>query len=244
MDARHAVTTLKAQHPQADLVLLSSPANKAWFELDTRVDAYIPLLGLLHRRAGQSRFGHWWASRAQLRKLQTLPLTGFCWLPAADQSRSAAFLKTLARRMAHVPYLELPQDGVDIHPATPLLDAGAQALAQASRYYRTVNPTLRKRVVVLGTADEAPALLKARWLDSHAAAAPATHCTGVVVVEQGSPQGLLAQRLCRSLPGQVMALDWSATLGMLAYADEVRAWSADVTRMCQEMGREDRLLLA
>ncbi|MCQ8895138.1 hypothetical protein NQT62_01640 [Limnobacter humi] len=244
MDARHTITMLKAQYPQAGLVLLSSPGNKAWFELDTRVDAYIPLQGLQPRRPGQSRLGHWWASRAQLRKLQTLPLTVFCLQPSPVPSRSAAFLNALARRMGHVPLLRAglePQGG---HTATPLLDAGAQALAQASRHYRTVDPTLRRRVVVLGMADDAPHLLQSRWQGSQTGAAPATHCTGIVLVEPGRSVGLLAQRLCRSLPGAVLALDWSSTLGMLAYADEVKAWSPDVTRICREMGRENRLLLA
>lgn len=246
--ARALLVKLASFYPKADWVVFSNRANLCFFEMDPRMSAYIPLMSLDARRPAQGRFGHWLAARAQYKKLKALGLhgtwaAGFGEAPAQYTRFAQQVCQAASAVWVHAPaqeWLQLP---------TPLLDAGASALAHATRLYRSVNPALQKVLCVLGRVGSLEqshlAQLKQRMqaVQAELGQQAGIHLQTCALLEGVEAGGVLARRLAAEMGQNCQLVGLSELLGLLAYADQVRVSDPDITRICIEMGRQKQLFV-
>lgn len=244
LDARLALYGLAAVRPDVDWVLLGPKALFCLFEMDALAAAHIPLLAAEPLRQGQPRLGRWWQVRRQHRKLATLAWHGVI-APVLQQQpvvEPAGWLTRLLKALHPVPVHNYSAE-LAPHPAPPVLQAGASALAWATRLMRQADPRDAKVLTF--------------WPGVNALAA--AHRSGVVPGQQAGEfqvhavwrdpvQPVLQARQARALAEQTGVrcelVDLPQALGLLAYADRVKAHCPNIPRICAEMGRQDRLLLA
>lgn len=236
--ARAALGGLQAEHPGADWVLLGPRESLFLFEMDERISAYIPLRALEPRRPAQSRLSYFLEKRAQYKKLRGLQLDlclGVSVSPVGKQFQHLLNLLNVSGRfIGH----DLP---VFLSSPRPELQAGAQALALATRHYRLTPPYALKVLLVLSSEPGQGLGLDAQWSTAqHILAREGfEHVTTAVL---GGNDKLQARQLAQAHPDW-LRLDLPQTMGFLAYADRVITFSPNVTRICGEMGRSDRLVL-
>lgn len=245
---RALLAQLAVHYPKADWVVFGPKDYLCLFEMNTRMSAYIPLKTMEARRVSQSRFGHWLEKRAQARKL---PALGLQCIWAAGAGSVHPLYSQLARNCR----LPCAAVWVDAPPGewaaieSPLLDAGANALAHATRFYRGVNPTASKVLCVLGRANPLDAASLAVLKQSLAGAKasvvnqPGVHFTACVLVDTNAVSPLLLRRWGAELGSDCLLVGLAELLGLLAYADQVRVKDPDITRICCEMGRQKQLFV-
>lgn len=237
---RAALGGLQAEYPGADWVLLGPRESLFLFEMDKRISAYIPLLVLEPRRPAQSRLTFFLEKRAQYKKLHGLQL-GFCIGVSANGvvgKQFQEFLKRLSlpgRMVCHDLSLFLSNP-------RPELQAGAQALALATQHYRLLPPHCLKVLLLLSGEPGQTLGLAAQWKAAQdiLTLEGISHTTTAVICS--SKNKLQLRQLAQSHPDW-LRLDLPQAMGFLAYADRVICFSPNVTRICNEMGRSDRLVL-
>lgn len=242
---RRALFRLQQARPDADWVLLGPKPLFCLFEMDTVASAHIPLLAANPLRKGQPRLGHWWQVRRQHRKLAQLPWQALL-APASDSAaggfgQAPDWVPGLLKALRPVPVVDCPffNDG----PAPPLLQAGVSALAWATRLMRQANPRDLKVLTVWPTLNN---MLQAH---THGAAlGPQAGVLTVHAVWRDTQQPLLQARQAKAVAQQTGVacelVDLPQVLGLLAYADRVNAHCPVIPRICLEMGRQDRVVLA
>jgi hypothetical protein len=235
---RAALGGLQAEYPGADWVLLGPRESLFLFEMDERISAYIPLRALEPRRPAQSRLSFFLEKRGQYKKLRGLQLD-FCIGVSVTQigKQFQHFLKLLnvsGRFICH----DLSEFQSNPRPE---LQAGAQALALATQHYRMLQPHALKALLLLSD-EPGPSLgLDEQWK----AARNILAREGIGQVTTAvlcSKNKLLVRQLAQAHPDW-LRLDLPQTMGFLAYADRVISFSPNITRICCEMGRSDRLVL-
>lgn len=246
--ARAALGQLQAQYPGADWVLLGPQSSFFLFEMDPRVPAYIPLLALEPRRAAQTWFMYFLEKRTQFKKLRALQFHKCIGvsvvLPDAQSNHQ------IQQQFLHLQKI-LRADGsfiqdklmVFLAHSHPPLQAGPQALAFATHYHRKLAPKTTKLLVLLVDLDEQGRPPLQQWLALQASVVafqPAHVTVGVIM---GSGNRLLLRQIGETHP-EWQLLNMPQAIGFVAYADRVITLSSMVTRICQEMGRSEQLLLA
>ena len=236
--ARAALGAFQAEYPGADWVLLGPRESLFLFEMDSRISAYIALRALEPRRPAQSRLSFFLEKRAQYKKLQGLQLD-LCLGVSVNQAdkpfqQVLRLLKVSGRLVCN----SLPQF---LSSPRPELQAGPQALALATHHYRMVPPNALKVLVLLVEEPGQVLGLEAQWHNAQnmLACGGIAQATTAVVCSNGKLQ---ARQLALAHPDW-LRLDMPQAMGFLAYADRVITFSPDITRICSEMGRADRLLL-
>lgn len=235
---RAALGGLQAEYPGADWVLLGPRESLFLFEMDERISAYIPLRALEPRRPAQSRLSFFLEKKAQYKKLRGLQLDLCLGVSVAQIGKQFQhFLKLLnvsGRFICH-------DLSVFLSSPRPELQAGAQALALATQHYRVSPPHSLKVLVVFGDAPGQSRGLDAQWKAAQdiLAREGVAHVTMAVLCGKGKLQ---ARRLAQAHPDW-LRLDLPQAMGFVAYADRVISFSPDITRICAEMGRSDRLVL-
>lgn len=244
--ARAALGQLQAEYPGADWVLFGPRTSLFLFEMDERVPVYIPLRTLEPRRPAQTRLSYYLEKRAQFKKLRGLQLTQCIGVAVSDTApelnRHVSEQFQHLQKMLGVGGPLIQKELSDFLQAErPLLQAGPQALAHATQLYRKVLPGMNK-VVVLLYAQEDTSDLGSQWqaLEPRMAQfASNFHLTVAAVVGDNR---LLARQLSSSHPS-CLQLGLPQAMGLIAYADRVISASEQITLICAEMGRSDRLLL-
>lgn len=235
---RAALGGLQAEYPGADWVLLGPRESLFLFEMDERISAYIPLRALETRRPAQTRLSFFLEKRAQYKKLRGLQLD-LCLGVSVTQvgKQFQHFVKLLnvsGRFICH----DLPEFQSSPRPE---LQAGAQALALATQHYRMLPPHTSKALLVLGNEPGQTLGLDAQWKTAQdiLALEGIAHTTTVVLCGKDKLQ---VRQLAKAHPDW-LRLDLQQAMGFLAYVDRVISFSPNVTRICGEMGRSDRLVL-
>lgn len=236
---RAALGGFRAEYPGADWVLLGPRESLFLFEMDERISAYIPLLALEPRRPAQSRISFFLQQRAQYKKLHGLQLS-FCIGVSVNGigKQFQQFLKRLSVP-GHFVCHDLP---LFLSNPRPELQAGAQALALATQYYRLLPPHCLKVLLLLSGEPGQTLGLAAQWKAAQDTLAleGVSHTTTAVICS--SKNKLQLRQLAQSHPDW-LRLDLPQAMGFLAYADRVICFSPNITRICKEMGRSDRLVL-
>lgn len=231
--ARQCLAVLARTLPKANIGMVGPRQALCLFEMDDRVQVFVPQLALTPRRPAQARLSYWFAKRAQNRKLATLKAD--LWIGIGTNGPQRSAWKAVCG--SQEPSLEFAAQSFEAdagHLPNDALQAGPEALAWATGVFRKWHPTQAKRVAVLGIADMAQSQLKQRL-----AACPPGFLQLVLLPGADAPNRFLQ----RTQP-DLWQVGLDKLLGMLVYADQVMSFEGDITRLCVEIGREDRLLLA
>lgn len=244
--ARAALGELQAAHPNAEWVLFGPGSSLFLFEMDARVQVYIPLKSLEARRAAQTRLSYYLEKRAQFKKLRGLQLTA-CFGVAVLSPNSALNRLVTAQfqnvqKMLRVSGQFIQKALPDFHGTErPLLQAGPQALAFATQLYRKVPPRSHKVLVLLHT-EENGNKLERQWQGLQLCAAELGHVPHITVAAVVGDDRLLARHLSKTQPAWLQ-VNVQQAMGLMAYADQVICTSPLITQICVQMGRSDRLVL-
>ncbi|MCR2745789.1 hypothetical protein [Limnobacter parvus] len=249
--ARAVLNELQAERPGAGWVLFGPRSSLFLFEMDDRVAVYIPLRALEPRRSAQSRLSYFLEKRAQFKKLRGLQLNecfGVSLLSGGSTSQSSNYQKIEHTQFKHVQrmlgvggrFIER-ELSVFLAAERPLLEAGPQALAFATQYHRKINPAHLKVLVLYNAAEGDLEFSANTQLDVQTIPFPNQQASVLVAVITNGDR-LLARQLVQKHPDWLQ-VDYAQAMGLIAYADRVISNSEVVTRICQEMGRQDRILL-
>ena len=249
--ARAALGGLLAQNPDADWVLFGPRQSLFLFEMDDRVPVYIPLRALEARRPAQSRLSYYLEKRAQFKKLRGLGLD-FCFgvsVLQIDPHANAAVAKQFEHALSMLGVrgeLIQREERAFLAMPRPELQAGPQALALATQFYRKVPPNHSKHLLLLGQMDDQDAPVDTQWQHLqpalHAISVAPNATTHVVTAVITHGDRLSARQLTRAHPDWLQ-VNMAQAMGLIAYADRVICSSETITRICAEMGRSERLLL-
>lgn len=249
--ARAALGDLLAKNPDADWVLFGPRQSLFLFEMDDRVPVYIPLRALEARRPAQSRLSYYLEKRAQFKKLRGLSLD-FCFgvsVLQIDPHANAAVAKQFGHALGMLGVrgeLIQREESAFLAMPRPELQAGPQALAFATQFYRKVPPNQLKHLLLMAQIDGLDKTVDTQWLDMQqtlqANAAGSTAAAHVVTAVISHGDRLSARQLTQAHPDWLQ-VDPAQAMGLIAYADRVMCSSETITRICVEMGRSERLLL-
>ena len=249
--ARAALGDLLAKNPDADWVLFGPRQSLFLFEMDDRVPVYIPLRALEARRPAQSRLSYYLEKRTQFKKLRGLGLDscfGVSVLQGDTHLDAEAFKQfedALSMLGVRGELIQREESAFHAMP-TPELQAGPQALAFATQFYRKVPPNHSKHLLLLGKIDGQDESVDSQWqhvqhtLQANNVTPAATAHVVTAVITHGDR--LSARQLTQAHPDWLQ-VDTAQAMGLIAYADRVICCSETITRICAEMGRSDRLLL-
>ena len=249
--ARAALGDLLAKNLNADWVLFGPRQSLFLFEMDDRVPVYIPLRALEARRPAQSSLSHYLEKRAQFKKLRGLSLDSCFGVsvlqvdPQANAAVAKQFEHALGMLSVRGELIQREESAFQAMPA-PELQAGPQALAFATRFYRKVPPNRLKHLLLLGQLGGQDEPVDTQWQHmqqtlhvNNVASAAAAHVVTAVITHGDR---LSARQLTQAHPDWLQ-VDTAQAMGLIAYADRVICCSETVTRICAEMGRSERLLL-
>jgi len=236
--ARALLYHLDSHYRGQQWVVLGPAGSACYFEMDSPVAAYIPLLGLSAHRPAQWRLSHWWATRKQQRALRAVGL----------------LMVFGVRPQGHKAWLAVGRNlGCPLHAVSgsldhflrlkhPVLQAGPSALAYATHVFRHTLPNQHKEVVfvdlVAGDGLSANMAAAVPELAFQHESAPVKRVVAVL----SDLSGLMQRRLAAKHP------DWhwvsmAQAFGLLGYADRVVGTHPDITLIGREMAREALFVL-
>lgn len=244
--ARAALGQLQAERPGADWVLFGPRESLYLFEMDNRVSGYIPLRSFESRRAAQSRLSFYLEKRNQFKKLHGLQLDDCIAVAVcsgderADQLTAKEFQKDFNRLGITGLCLQKPLEWF-LAIERPTLQAGPEALAFATQHHRKSPPNLPKHLVLLSEYAAPRQSLEQQWANVQAFEGLGQGANlSIAAITTGNR--LTARQITQTHPDWLQ-LNRAQAMGLIAYADGVISVSADVTLICQEMGRSSLLLL-
>jgi hypothetical protein len=219
--ARAWLGQLQAENPGAEWVLLGPQGSLYLFEMDSRVSAFIPLLQLEPPRPTQPRLLRYFAERRQFRQIRELRFSqcfGVAVSGSGNESAQPEFAKFISG--IGLPGQLLEKALPDFLLANqPLLQAGPQALAFATRLHRASPPHLPKLLVLLACPaignDKTGLELEQQW---NAAQANMRNCEPAhitVAVVNAAGNRLLVRWLNQHYPDW-LPIDLSQAMGLIS----------------------------
>lgn len=252
--ARRLVEQLARAHPEASLLVLGPRDALAFFEMDERIAAYLPLGALQPPRPAQTALARYLENRAQFRKLKQLHLNACVGVLPTSSIKSSKdrpaerlwrlFVRMVGFNSALAIALEC-DEGVMVSCNGSVLQPGPQAIAHANKIYHLAPPRSVKVLVYLGKASDSVEVLKQREQAAHQLIQThQSHLLGsmghelfssVLVVSSGDR--LQHRRVTDNL-ASVSLVNWSQLIGHMAYADWVLPVSGEISAIAGEMGRQ------
>ncbi|HEX5485067.1 MAG TPA: hypothetical protein VFX23_03630 [Limnobacter sp.] len=253
--ARRLLDQLNRVHPEARILVIGSRTTLAFFEMDDRVAAYLPIAALEPRRPAQSKIFKYLDDRAQFKKLGQLQLdacVAVCPNGEASDSEDMRAAERLWRQFVRTTRIKsemaiaLTWSGNISRPNdAPVMQPGPKAIAHANTIYHQSPPHAVKVLVYLGSCSESNDLMTQRiqlaqqcvkqHRDILLGAMGRELFVSLLMLASGDR---LQQRRIADSHSSVTLINWNQLIGHMAYADWVVPLDGAITMIAVEMGRQ------